>query len=265
MKRRSFIALILSFPWLLKAKLLDHNSRDEGMKIHRASERGSAEHGWLHSRFSFSFANYYDPQRMGFGALRVINDDIVEAGTGFGTHPHQNMEIVSIVMKGALEHKDSFGNHGVIKAGEIQYMSAGNGVYHSEYNPSKTEAVEFFQIWIVPKSNGGEPIYDQRDFSSHDQKNQWVTLVSNAVEDDAMMIKQDAKILTTELEEGKTLHVDMLDEGYGRLLFVIDGSLDIDGTRVDKRDEVQITDDKEYKLTALKDTKVMMLEVPMDV
>jgi redox-sensitive bicupin YhaK (pirin superfamily) len=230
--------------------------------IHKADQRGTAEHGWLHSRFSFSFAEYYNPNRMGFGALRVINDDVIEAGQGFGMHPHRDMEIVSIVTKGVLVHTDSFGNHGEIHAGEIQYMSAGEGVLHSEF-ASKEEDAALFQIWIKPNEKGGKPLYNQRDFRDVTKNNQWVTLVSPDGRDNSIAIKQEAFILTTELSEGKTISIASSSPDRGKLLLVVEGSVKIDGVTLDKRDEVQITEEKVYELEALKPSWVLVFDVPM--
>ncbi len=230
--------------------------------IHKADQRGVAEHGWLHSRFSFSFAEYYNPNRMGFGALRVINDDVIEAGQGFGMHPHRDMEIVSIVTKGVLVHTDSFGNHGEIHAGEIQYMSAGEGVLHSEF-ASKEEDAALFQIWIKPNEKGGKPLYNQRDFRDVTKNNQWVTLVSPDGRENSIAIKQEAFILTTELSEGKTISIAPSSPDRGKLLLVVEGSVKIDGVTLDKRDEVQITEEKIYELEALKPSWVLVFDVPM--
>lgn len=230
--------------------------------IHKADQRGTAEHGWLHSRFSFSFAEYYNPNRMGFGALRVINDDVIEAGQGFGMHPHRDMEIVSIVTKGVLVHTDSFGNHGEIHAGEIQYMSAGEGVLHSEF-ASKEEDAALFQIWIKPNEKGGKPLYNQRDFRDVTKNNQWVTLVSPDGRENSIAIKQEAFILTTELSEGKTISIAPSSPDRGKLLLVVEGSVKIDGVTLDKRDEVQITEEKVYELEALKPSWVLVFDVPM--
>ena len=230
--------------------------------IHRSSERGVAEHGWLHSRFSFSFAEYHNPKRMGFGALRVINDDIVEAGKGFGMHPHQNMEIVSIVTKGSLEHRDSEGNHGIIKAGEIQYMSAASGVYHSEY-ATNDESAALFQIWIHPNQKGGTPLYDQRSFIHHDKTNRWVTLVSGDGREDSITIKQDASISLAEVEEGAEIMIPSVNKGHGRLLLIIEGKVEINGHILESKDELQIIDEEEYALIALAKSKVLLFDVPM--
>lgn len=230
--------------------------------IHKANQRGVAEHGWLHSRFSFSFAEYYNPTRMGFGALRVINDDIIEAGEGFGMHPHRDMEIVSIVTEGVLVHTDSFGNHGEIHAGEIQYMSAGEGVFHSEF-ASKDGTTALFQIWIKPNEKGGKPLYNQRDFRDITKHNQWVTLVSPDGRDHSINIKQEAFILTTELDEGKAISLASSSSNRGKLVLVVDGQIEIDGVVLDKRDEVQITEEKAYEIKALKPSWVLVFDVPM--
>jgi len=230
--------------------------------IHRANQRGAAEHGWLHSHFSFSFAEYYNPSRMGFGALRVINDDIVEAGEGFGMHPHRDMEIISIVTKGILIHKDSFGNHGEVHAGEIQYMSAGEGVLHSEF-ASKDESAALFQIWIHPNQKGGKPLYNQRDFRDVTKSNQWVTLVSPDGRDNSITIRQDAFIATTEMDEGKTISLAPSSPNRGKLVLVVEGEIKIDGMTLETRDEVQITEEKAYEIKALKPSWVLVFDVPM--
>lgn len=230
--------------------------------IHKANQRGVAEHGWLHSHFSFSFADYYNKERMGFGALRVINDDIIEKGDGFGMHPHRDMEIISIVTKGVLIHKDSFGNHGEIHAGEIQYMSAGEGVLHSEF-ASKDESAALFQIWIHPNQKGGKPLYNQRDFRDVTKSNQWVTLVSPDGADNAIAIKQDAFIATTELDEGKTISIAPSSPNRGKLVLVVEGEIKIDGVTLEARDEVQITEEKAYELKALKPSWILLFDVPM--
>lgn len=232
------------------------------LTLHRSSERGIAEHGWLHSRFSFSFAEYHNRFRMGFGALRVINDDIVEAGKGFGMHPHHNMEIISIVTKGALEHRDSEGNHGIIKAGEIQYMSAGSGVFHSEHATADSDTA-LFQIWIHPAHNGGEPRYEQRSFIDHDQQNRWITLISGDGRDNSITIHQDTAIHSVEVTEGTAIAIPNVTSDHGRLIFVIEGTIGIDDHLLEARDELQITDEEEYTLLAHSDAKVLLFDVPM--
>lgn len=232
------------------------------INLHRAAERGQADHGWLHSRFSFSFAQYHNPRRMGFGALRVINDDIIEPGKGFAMHPHKEMEIISIVTQGELEHRDSHGNHGIIPAGSVQYMSAASGVLHSEYNPSDKHRVHLFQIWIHPKTSGGTPQYDERSFSA-DEANSWRVLVSPDGRDNSIAIKQDAFIYSATLSAEATLEVAPVEQGHGRLLLVIEGGVKIAGEHLERRDEVQIIDKNSYTLTALCDTKLLLFDVPL--
>lgn len=232
------------------------------MKVHKANQRGVAKHSWLHSHFSFSFAEYYNPARMGFGALRVINDDIIEAGKGFGMHPHRNMEIVSIVTAGTLVHTDSFGNHGEIHAGEIQYMSAGSGVLHSEF-ASKEGTAALFQIWIHPNQKGGEPRYDQRDFRNVSQNNEWVTLISPDGEKGSIAIKQEAFIATTKLNEGSTISIAPSTQGRGKLLFVIEGSVEINDAVLEARDEIQMTEETTYTLKALHPSWLLLFDVPL--
>lgn len=233
--------------------------------LHKADERGIAEHGWLHSRFSFSFADYHNRERMGFGVLRVINDDIIEPSGGFGMHPHRDMEIITIVTKGSLEHKDSEGNHGIITAGEIQYMSAGSGVHHSEFNPSSSERVELFQIWIHPHSKGLSPRYEQRDFRDLDSFNRWAIIVSSDESEGSMPIRQDASILTTRLEEGHTLVSDSRKSGHGRLLLVIEGEIKVCGHTLKRRDELQVLGDEAFEIMANTDTHLLLFDVPMEI
>ncbi|WP_442765486.1 pirin family protein [Sulfurospirillum cavolei] len=230
--------------------------------IHKANQRGKAEHGWLHSRFSFSFAEYYDPARMGFGVLRVINDDIIEAGQGFSMHPHRDMEIVSIVTQGVLIHQDSEGNRGEIHAGEIQYMSAGSGVLHSEFASPEGKAA-LFQIWIQPDRKGAQPLYAQRDFRNDIRPDRWLTLVSPNGEDRSIAIRQDALIKTAHLNEGKTLLLASSAPNRGRLLFIVEGSVEIEGVLLEARDEVQITEDKTYEIKAIQSARILLFDVAM--
>jgi redox-sensitive bicupin YhaK (pirin superfamily) len=231
--------------------------------IRRAEQRGVGEHGWLHARFSFSFAEYYDPSRMGFGVLRVLNNDIVEAGAGFEMHPHKDMEIITYVLRGALEHHDSKGNHGVINAGEIQYMSAGSGVYHSEKNPSNHESVELFQIWIYPKEKGGDFLYEQRSLQALERTTTWQLLVSDDGRENSIKIKQNACIYLANLEAGEELELQSRVLGHGRTLMVVEGSASIDESVLYKRDEMQIRDTHSYTLKAMTQTRLLLFEVPM--
>lgn len=196
------------------------------MKIRRANERGHANHGWLDSHHTFSFANYFDPDHMGFGPLRVINEDRVSPGQGFGRHPHRSMEIISYVLDGALEHKDSMGNGSVMRPGDVQYMSAGTGVLHSEYNHSKTEPVHFLQIWIMPKSQGGNPRYDQKHFPAESRTNTLRLVASSDGRDGSIEIRQDAELWTTLLEADKQAELAPR-AGRGRWVQVARGSVRI--------------------------------------
>jgi redox-sensitive bicupin YhaK (pirin superfamily) len=232
-------------------------------KIHRAHERGIAEHGWLHSRFSFSFADYHDRERMGFGVLRVINDDVVEPQSGFGMHPHRDMEIVTIVLKGSIEHTDSLGHHGFTNAGEIQMMSAGSGIEHSERNPSTDEPLELFQIWIFPNAHNLPPHYEQRDFRDVSMSGVWGVLVSGDGREGSMKIAQDANIKMARLNAGSEIVCDELPAGYGRLLLVIEGEVDVAGEVLYRRDELQTVDAYTFTIHALNQTHLLLFEVPM--
>ena len=261
MERRTFLGMLFISPLSLYAETDTKEKTMSRMFIHRASERGVAEHGWLHSRFSFSFAEYYNPRRMGFGALRVINDDVIEAGQGFGTHPHQNMEIISIVTKGALKHRDSEGHAGVIRAGEIQYMSAGKGIYHSEFASEEGDAA-LFQIWIFPNEEGGKPKYEQRNFNAFYHPNRWTLLISGDGKENAIRIKQDAAIYVSEIDGGTTLKLPDAAADHARLLFVIEGEVTVEDVRLGARDELQIMDDGVYELAAETSSKVLLFDVP---
>ncbi|MDP2850238.1 MAG: pirin family protein [Sulfuricurvum sp.] len=228
--------------------------------IHRADERGISELGWLSSRFSFSFADYHNRERMGFGVLRVINDDRVQAGTGFGMHQHRDMEIVTLVTKGALEHRDSEENHGIIHAGEIQYMSAGTGIYHSEH-ATDTEDTELFQIWIHPDKQGYAPRYEQRDFRSLTNTKGWHTLVSGDGRDHSIQIRQSAQISIASLENGEKLETPKMEKNRGLLLLVIEGQITIDGTVLNRRDEIQITQEGTYTIEALQNSQVLLFDI----
>lgn len=231
--------------------------------IHRANERGVAEHGWLHSRFSFSFAEYHNRERMGFGVLRVINDDIVEPLSGFGMHPHRDMEIVTIVLKGSIEHTDSLGHHGFTNTGEIQMMSAGTGIEHSERNPSADEVLELFQIWIFPNAHNLTPHYEQRDFRDVPMSGVWGLLISGNGCEGSMRIAQDANIKMTHLQAGMQIVCDEVPAGYGRLLLVIEGEIKCMSESLGRRDELQTVDTQPFTIHALKQTHLLLFEVPM--
>ena len=231
--------------------------------IHPANERGSNDIGWLKANFSFSFGPYYNPARVHFGALRVLNDDIIAGGTGFGTHPHDNMEIITIPISGALEHRDSMGNTGVITAGEVQVMSAGTGIQHSEYNHSKTEEANTLQIWPFPKELNIEPRYDQKSFIEELKPNQFTTLVSPVKGGDALWINQDAIFSMGDFESGQQIKYDIQIPGNGAYIFVIDGQIAVEGSELNKRDALGVEDISSFTLETLKQSRILIMEVPM--
>ncbi|MFD2144213.1 pirin family protein [Mucilaginibacter antarcticus] len=228
-----------------------------------ASGRGTSDHGWLKANFSFSFAGYYDPNKVHFGALRVLNDDIIDGGTGFGTHPHDNMEIITIPLQGALEHKDSMGNIGVIRSGEVQVMSAGTGVEHSEYNHSQTEAANTLQIWLFPKIKNISPRYDQRDFRNQFKLNEFTTLVSGDKSVDALWINQDATFSIGEFEADKNIGYNIKKAGNGIYVFVLAGSVKIDDQNLNEKDAIGIVDADSIDIDTQTNTRLLILEVPM--
>jgi redox-sensitive bicupin YhaK (pirin superfamily) len=229
--------------------------------FHSADSRGLANHGWLISRHTFSFAGYYDPDRMNFGALRVLNDDIVKPGMGFGTHPHDNMEIISIPITGSLAHKDSTGREKEIKEGEVQIMSAGSGLTHSEYNFSKTNEVNFLQIWILPKVRNIKPRYDQKDFSSLLNENKLITVVSPD-DEEALWINQDVVMSLGRLKAGSKIEHNIKYRNNGIYAFLIEGKSIIDEQKLSRRDAVGFFDRKEISLEIIEDTTLLLIEVP---
>ncbi len=228
---------------------------------HAADSRGLANHGWLISRHTFSFAGYYNPDRMTFGALRVLNDDIVKPGMGFGSHSHDNMEIISIPIYGSLAHKDSTGVEKEIRTGEVQIMSAGTGLVHSEYNYSKTQETNFLQIWIIPKMRNIAPRYDQKDFSKALTSGELVTVVS-PTNKEAMWINQDAVLSLGHLKKNKMVNHHLQFHGNGIYAFVISGSVSIHGTELSIRDAVGIMDQKQLEIDVLEDSTLLLIEVP---
>ena len=231
--------------------------------IHPANERGQNDIGWLKANFSFSFGPYYNPDRVHFGALRVLNDDIIAGGTGFGAHPHDNMEIITIPISGALEHRDSMGNTGVITAGEVQVMSAGTGIQHSEYNHSKTEDANTLQIWLFPKEMNIEPRYDQKSFIEDLKPNQFTTLVSPVKGGEALWINQDAIFSMGDFEPGQQVKYDIQIPGNGAYIFVMEGQIEVEGTRLNKRDALGVEDVSSFTLETLKQSRILIMEVPM--
>lgn len=231
--------------------------------LHKADTRGHANHGWLDSYHSFSFAQYYNPERVHFGVLRVLNDDTIAAGTGFGTHPHDNMEIISIPLSGALEHKDSMGNKAVIRAGEIQVMSAGSGITHSEYNHSQEEPGSFLQIWIFPNKRNVSPRYDQKQLDLDSKKNSLVQILSPDPEGEGVWIHQDAWFHMGRLDPGVALDYRIRKEGNGVYAFVISGAATVDGTPLNHRDGLGVWATDQISIRADRETELLLMEVPM--
>jgi len=234
--------------------------------FHKADSRGYADHGWLKSHHSFSFAGYQNPERMNFGMLRVLNDDLVQPKMGFGTHPHQNMEIISIPLKGALSHKDSMGNKRAIEVGEVQAMSAGTGLTHSEFNDSKSEEVNFLQLWIIPEEMSVKPNYEQRKFSNEGKTNQLQTVVApkDKLEGDALPISQQAYIYRATLDEGKNLDVNLKSKNNGIYIFVVEGTVDVENNELLRRDAIGVSDSDKVSISSKSDSDLVIIEVPMN-
>ena len=231
--------------------------------IHRAATRGHANHGWLNSYHTFSFANYHNPERMNFGVLRVLNDDTVSAGMGFGTHPHDNMEIISIPLAGDLEHKDSMGNVTVIKEGDVQVMSAGTGVTHSEYNKNKDKEVKFLQIWVFPNKKNVTPRYDQISLRDIAKENTFYQVLSPNREDQGVWIHQDAWFHIGKFTKGNSDTYTIKKEGNGVYAFILDGEVTINGETLSKRDGMGIWGTDSFEVEATEDARVLLMEVPM--
>jgi len=231
--------------------------------LHKADTRGDANHGWLHSKHTFSFANYYNPERMSFGSLRVLNDDIVEAGMGFGTHPHDNMEIISIPLEGDLEHKDSMGNVTVIKHGDIQVMSAGTGIFHSEYNKNKDRRVKFLQIWVYPNKNNVTPRYDQITLNIADRKNKLQQIVSPNADDAGVWIHQNAWFHLGNFDKGVTAEYKIRQSGNGVYAFILKGDVSINNQPLNARDGFGTWDVESISIVADTDAEILLMEVPV--
>jgi redox-sensitive bicupin YhaK (pirin superfamily) len=231
--------------------------------LHKASSRGHAHNGWLDSYHSFSFADYHHPDRMNFGVLRVLNDDCVAPGNGFGNHPHSNMEIISIPLAGDLEHKDSMGNVAIIRQGDIQALSAGTGIYHSEYNKNKDKEVRFLQIWIFPKLKQVAPRYDQVSLRSIEKKNQFYQILSPNPSDQGVWIHQDVWFHLGKFQNGIGDTYRLKQTGNGVYIFVLEGSIVLGGQVLDKRDGFGLWDADSFEMTAIIDSKVLLMEVPM--
>ncbi len=230
--------------------------------VHKSETRGFADHGWLKSNHTFSFANYQNFERMNFGMLRVLNDDVVQPKMGFGTHPHKNMEIISIPISGALSHKDSMDNKRSIEVGEVQVMSAGTGLSHSEFNDSKTEEVNFLQIWIIPETENVVPYYNQKFFDKVERRNKFQTLVSpkNHQVESSLPLNQQAYISMIDLDKDLETAYQLKNGAY---FFLIEGEVSIADEILEKRDAIAITEINEISIKANKSSKLLVIDVPM--
>jgi redox-sensitive bicupin YhaK (pirin superfamily) len=232
--------------------------------LHRATTRGHKNHGWLDTHHTFSFAGYHDPERVHFGALRVLNDDIVIGGEGFGTHPHDNMEIISIPLYGALQHKDSMGNGSVIQSGEVQVMSAGTGITHSEFNGNPDKDVNFFQIWVFPNKENVTPRYGQQKFDFENVTNQLTQIVSPNPEDAGLWIHQDAWFNIGTFDKDYAFEYTLKDKNNGLYAMVIDGEFDVAGQNLSLRDGLGIWDTNTVTIKSLSENaRILLIEVPM--
>ena len=234
-------------------------------ELHPANERGHAGLDWLDTYHSFSFATYFNPAREQFGCLRVLNDDTIAGGTGFDLHPHNNMEIITLMLEGSLEHRDSMGNTQVIAQGEVQVMSAGTGIYHAEYNHSETEDAKLFQIWIFPREKGLKPRYDQKFFEEQKTKNKLVTLVTPDIkqQDDSLWIHQDAYISTVNLEKGHNIEYKIRIQGNGVFAIVIVGNIKVNENSLNRRDAIAVTETDIVNFESVTDSNLLIIEVPM--
>ncbi|MBK8450426.1 MAG: pirin family protein [Saprospiraceae bacterium] len=233
--------------------------------LHKSETRGDANHGWLHSKHTFSFANYYNPERMHFGVLRVLNDDIVAPGMGFGTHPHDNMEIISIPLEGDLEHKDSLNNVAIIKNGDIQVMSAGTGIQHSEYNKNKDKQVKFLQIWVFPNKKNITPRYDQITLNLKDRYNKLQQIVSPNPNDPGVWIHQNAWFHLAKFDKGLSTEYTFKSKGNGLYVFNLNGDLKINDQLLNSRDGFGIWNTDKISIKAESNTEFLLMEVPMNV
>lgn len=233
------------------------------MITHSSDSRGVADHGWLKSHHTFSFADYYNPQRMGFGALRVINDDSVSPGKGFGSHPHRDMEIISIPLEGSLKHMDSEGNATTIQKGEVQIMSAGTGIVHSEYNASDSAPVKFLQIWVLPEKKGIKPRYGQKNFSDIDKLNKFITVVSPDGRDGSLFINQKAFFSLGEIESERVVTYEKKSDGNGLYVFILSGKVEIDGKEFGARDGIGIEEFTTITIHSQSHAEILLMEVPV--
>lgn len=231
--------------------------------FHPSAARGEANHGWLHAKHSFSFAQFFNPERIQFGALRVLNDDVIAPGMGFGTHPHNNMEIITIPLKGALEHKDSMDNIGVVAVDEIQVMSAGTGVSHSEYNKNKDQPLNLLQLWVLPNQQNVVPRYDQKNIKSLKKTNALYPVISPNHDNTGMWIHQDAWFHLGDFNQKTTVPYSLHKQGNGVYAFMIEGRASIEGESLEKRDALGVWETESFSITAEENSRILLVEVPM--
>ena len=236
----------------------------ENFILHKASSRGHADHGWLNAYHSFSFASWYNPERIQFGMLRVLNDDTVAAGMGFGTHPHDNMEIITIPLEGDLAHKDSMGNSSTIKTGDVQVMSAGTGIQHSEFNPNANLQTKLFQIWLFPKYRNVEPRYQQITLDVAKQKNSFAQILSPNPDDEGVWIHQDAWFYLSDFEANFSKTLALQKEVNGFYIMTIEGEILVNGEKLEKRDAIGIWETNEIEIKANSDSRFLIMEIPME-
>ena len=232
--------------------------------VHKANERGHANHGWLNAYHSFSFANWYNPEKVQFGMLRVLNDDTIAAGMGFGTHPHDNMEIITIPLEGDLAHKDSMGNGTTIKSGDIQVMSAGTGIQHSEFNPNHDQHTKLFQIWLFPKYRNVEPRYQQITLDQSLQKNDFAQILSPNADDEGVWIHQDAWFYLSDFDKDFSKKLSLKKEGNGFYIMNIEGEIEVNGEKLERRDAIGIWATNEIEIKANTAAKFLVMEIPME-
>jgi len=232
--------------------------------VHKADTRGHANHGWLNAKHSFSFANFHNPDRIHFGALRVLNDDIIEGGKGFGSHPHDNMEIVTIPLRGSLQHRDNTGRAEIIRSGDVQIMSAGTGIVHSEVNASVTEEINLLQLWVFPKLRNITPRYDQKTFDISTRNNKFQVVVSPIESEESIWINQDAWFSLGNIDAAKTIEYNRNLDGNGMYIFVIEGDVTIEGENLNRRDAIGISGTDTVSFTASTDAQILVVEVPME-
>lgn len=230
------------------------------LTVRPASQRGHADHGWLQTWHTFSFGSYYDPQQMGFRSLRVMNEDIVQPGEGFGTHPHRDMEIVTYVLEGALEHKDSMGNGEVLRPGEFQRMSAGTGITHSEFNPSAEERVHLYQIWLLPERRGLEPSYEQKRFPEDERRDRWQLVAAPDAADGALLIHQDAKIYLANLNAGRSLSKTITHDRHAWVQ-VLRGQVTVNGQQLETSDGVAMSGEPAIEVVANSTAEIMLFDL----